>query len=53
MRKPNSYARESESNSVSLAPLQQAVRMAASGKIIDAKTIASLFWLEKKFIKTK
>jgi len=29
-------------------PLRQAVRMATSGKIIDAKTIASLLWLEKK-----
>jgi hypothetical protein len=33
--------------------LQQAVRMAVSGKIIDAKTIASLFWLEKKLTKIK
>ena len=29
-------------------PLPQAVRMAMSGKIIDAKTLASIFWLEKK-----
>lgn len=29
-------------------PLPQAVSMAMSGKIIDAKTLASIFWLEKK-----
>src|SRR5262245_25471927 len=29
-------------------PLAQAVRMAATGKIKDAKTIASLLWLDRK-----
>ncbi len=29
-------------------PLPQAVRMAMSGKIIDAKTLTSIFWLERK-----
>ena len=31
-------------------PLQQAVSMSLNGKIIDAKTIASIFWLEKKLM---
>jgi len=29
-------------------PLPQAVRMAMSGRIIDAKTLTSIFWLERK-----
>jgi hypothetical protein len=28
--------------------VKQAVHMAMTGKIVDAKTIASLFWIEKK-----
>jgi ADP-ribose pyrophosphatase len=39
---------EDERIAVRFFPLRQAVRMATSGKIVDAKTIASLFWLEKK-----
>jgi ADP-ribose diphosphatase len=39
---------EDERIAVRFFPLRQAVRMATSGKIIDAKTIASLLWLEKK-----
>ncbi len=39
---------EDERIAVRFFPLQQAVRMATSGKIVDAKTIASLLWLEKK-----
>ncbi len=44
---------EDERIAVRFFPLQQAVRMAMSGKIIDAKTVASLFWLEKKLTKNK
>lgn len=29
-------------------PLPQVIRMAIAGKIIDGKTLASLFWLERK-----
>ncbi len=31
-----------------LVPLEQVVRMVMSGKIIDAKTMTSVLWLEKK-----
>lgn len=40
---------EDERIAVRFFPLPQVVRMATSGKIIDAKTIASILWLEKKF----
>lgn len=53
LKKGVAQPEEDERIAVRFFPLQQAVRMAASGKIIDAKTIASLFWLEKKFTKTK
>ena len=42
---------EDERIAVRFFPLRQAVQMATSGKIIDAKTIASLFWLERKIRK--
>jgi ADP-ribose pyrophosphatase len=39
---------EDERITVRFFPLPQAVKMAMSGRIIDAKTLASIFWLEKK-----
>src|SRR5579864_1146262 len=39
---------DDERITVRFFPLQQAVKMALSGKIIDGKTLAALFWLEKK-----
>jgi ADP-ribose pyrophosphatase len=39
---------EDERIAVRFFPLHQAVRMAMTGKIVDAKTIASLLWVEKK-----
>jgi ADP-ribose pyrophosphatase len=39
---------EDERIAVRFFPLAQAVRMAMTGKIVDAKTIAPLLWLEKK-----
>jgi len=39
---------EDERIAVRFFPLRQAVGLATSGKIVDAKTIASLLWLEKK-----
>jgi ADP-ribose pyrophosphatase len=42
---------EDERISVRFFPLPQAVTMATSGKIVDAKTIASILWLEKKMTK--
>jgi ADP-ribose pyrophosphatase len=53
LKKGVAQPEEDERIAVRFFPLRQAVRMATSGKIIDAKTIASLFWLEKKLSKTK
>ncbi len=39
---------DDERISVRFFPLAQAVRMAMTGKIIDAKTIAPLLWLDKQ-----
>ncbi len=39
---------EDERIAVRFFPLQQAVHMATSGKIIDGKSIASILWLENK-----
>jgi ADP-ribose pyrophosphatase len=51
LKKGVAQPEEDERIVVRFFPLQHAVRMATSGKIIDAKTIASLFWLEKKLRK--
>jgi ADP-ribose pyrophosphatase len=48
LRKGIAQPEEDERITVRFFPLRQAIRMAISGKIIDAKTIASLLWLEKK-----
>lgn len=53
LKKGVAQPEEDERITVRFFPLQQAVRMAVSGKIIDAKTIASLFWLEKKLTRIK
>ena len=53
LKKGVAQPEEDERIAVRFFPLRQAVQMATSGKIIDAKTIASLFWLEKKLTKTK
>lgn len=39
---------DDERISVRFFPLKQVVKMVLSGKIIDGKTIAALFWLENK-----
>jgi ADP-ribose pyrophosphatase len=44
---------EDERIAIRFFPLPQAVRMTMDGKIIDAKTVASLLWLEKKFAKRR
>ncbi|HSK43680.1 MAG TPA: NUDIX hydrolase [Candidatus Binatia bacterium] len=51
LKKGIAQPEEDERIAVRLFPLNQAVRMAMSGKVIDAKTIASLLWLEKKIRK--
>jgi ADP-ribose pyrophosphatase len=53
LKKGVAQPEEDERIAVRFFPLRQAVQMATTGKIIDAKTIASLFWLEKKLAKIK
>jgi ADP-ribose pyrophosphatase len=48
LKKGEAQPEDDERIAVRFFPLAQAVRMAMTGKIIDAKTIAPLFWLEKK-----
>ncbi len=48
LRPGTAQPEEDERIAVRFFPLPQAVRMAMAGKIVDAKTIASLLWLEKK-----
>jgi ADP-ribose pyrophosphatase len=48
LRKGVAQPEEDERISVRFFPLRQAVRMAMTGKIVDAKTIASLLWLARK-----
>ncbi len=48
LKKGTAQPEEDERIAVRFFPLQQAVRMAMTGKIIDAKTIASLLWLAQK-----
>jgi ADP-ribose pyrophosphatase len=42
---------EDERISLRFFPLSQAVRMALGGKIVDAKTIAAVLWLDKKILR--
>jgi len=48
LKKGEAQPEEDERIAVRFFPLRQAVRMAMTGKIVDAKTIAPLLWLEKK-----
>jgi ADP-ribose pyrophosphatase len=48
LKKGVAQPEEDERISVRFFPLQQAVGMAMRGKIKDAKTIASLLWLDRK-----
>jgi len=49
LKKGKAQPEEDERIAVRFVPLSQAIRMALTGKILDAKTIAGIFWLEKKF----
>ena len=49
LKKGKARPEDDERITVRFFPLQQAIRMAMSGKIIDGKTLASIFWLEKFF----
>ena len=48
LKKGKAQPEEDERIAVRFFSLAQAVRMAVSGKIVDAKTIAPLLWLERK-----
>src|SRR6476660_326782 len=48
LRKGVAQPEEDERIAVRFFPLRQAVRMAMTGKIIDAKSIASLLWLARR-----
>lgn len=48
IRQGEAMPEEDECITVRLFPLPEAVRMASNGTIRDAKTIASIFWLERK-----
>jgi ADP-ribose pyrophosphatase len=48
LRKGRAQPEEDERITVRFFPLSQAVKMAITGKIIDAKTIAPLLWFERK-----
>jgi ADP-ribose diphosphatase len=48
LKKGVAQPEEDERIAVRFFPLRQAVRMAMTGKIIDAKSIASLLWLATK-----
>jgi len=52
LKKGLAQPEEDERITVRFFPLHQAVRMAMTGKIVDAKTIASLLWMEKKLRRT-
>ncbi len=48
LKKGQAQPEEDERIAVRFFSLKQAISMAMSGKIIDAKSLAGLFWLEKK-----
>jgi ADP-ribose pyrophosphatase len=48
LEKGKAQPEEDERIQVRFFPLSQVIRMALSGRIPDAKTLASIFWLEKK-----
>ena len=51
LTKGKAQPEDDERIAVRFFTLRQAVQMAMSGKIIDAKTIAPMFWLENKLKK--
>jgi ADP-ribose pyrophosphatase len=53
LKKGKAQPEEDERISVRFFPAKQAVTMAINGKIKDAKTIASLLWLDKKLSSSK
>jgi ADP-ribose pyrophosphatase len=53
LTKGEAQPEDDERIAVRFFPLRQAVQMATSGKIIDAKTIAPILWLENKLKKSR
>lgn len=53
LKKGKAQPEDDERIAIRFFPLAQAVRMATDGKIKDAKTIASLLWLEKKLMRSR
>lgn len=51
LTKGNARPEDDERITVRFFSMKQAFRMALSGKIIDGKTLAALFWLDKKLAK--
>lgn len=49
LKKGQAQPEEDERIAIKFFSLTQAIRMVMTGKIIDAKTMASLLWLEKRF----
>ena len=49
LKKGNAQPEDDERIALRFFPLKQAIRMALQGKIIDAKTIAPLLWLERNY----
>ncbi|HKF21129.1 MAG TPA: NUDIX hydrolase [Candidatus Angelobacter sp.] len=50
LKKGQAQPEEDERIATRFFPLPQAVRMAMTGKIKDAKTLASLLWLERRLV---
>jgi ADP-ribose pyrophosphatase len=53
LTKGKAHPEDDERIAVRFFPLRQAVEMAVSGKIIDAKTIAGILWLANKIKRVK
>jgi ADP-ribose pyrophosphatase len=53
LTKGKAHPEDDERIAIRFFPLRQAVEMAVSGKVIDAKTIAGILWLENKIKRLK
>ena len=51
LKKGKAQPEEDERIAIRFFPVKQALEMVMSGKIIDAKTVASLLWLDRKLSK--
>src|SRR5262249_35303224 len=53
LKKGKAQPEDDERIAIRFFPLAQAVRMASTGKIKDAKTIASLLWLDRELARAR